>query len=121
MNHEISSETLLALLADRFPEARQDFQQMPEQTSVTAILSTLFDVTATLISQHKSKAVQQCLRIADELLTHGDAQIRTAVSGLYLYRLSTVLYKKDAQSRFVFLVLPVGLRSEFARHTYPDE
>lgn len=121
MKNEISRNELLDLLADRIPEARREFSLLPDQISVSTILDKLFDVTAILISQHKFRAVKRCLLAAEDLLKNGDDQVSAAVSSVYMYRLATLLYKRDAQSEFIHFLLPHGLRTEFHRHTYPDE
>lgn len=121
MKNEISRNELLDLLADRIPEARREFSLLPDQISVSTILDKLFDVTAILISQHKFRAVKRCLLAAEDLLKNGDDQVRTGVSTVYMYRLATLLYKRDAQSEFIHFLLPHGLRTEFHRHAYPDE
>ncbi|QMW00330.1 DUF7674 family protein [Spirosoma foliorum] len=121
MKNEISRNELLNILANRIPEARREFMRMPDQLSVAAILNKLFDITASLISQHKFRVVKRCLLVAEDLLKEGDHDIRTSLKTVYMYRLATLLYKRDAQSEFVHFLLPIGLRTEFHRNTYPDE
>lgn len=121
MKNEISRNELIDLLANRIPEARREFIGLPDQLNVATIVDKLFDVTAVLINQHKFRAVKRCLLAAEDLLKDGDYQVSTVVSTVYMYRLATLLYKRDAQSEFLHFLLPPGLRTEFHRHTYPDE
>lgn len=121
MKNQISRDELLEWLANQIPEARRDFTLLPDQISTPTIINKLFDVTVALVNQHKFKAVKRCLLAADELLKDGDQQVSRAVSTIYMYRLATLLYRKDAQSAFIHFLLPHGLRTEFHRNTYPDE
>ncbi len=121
MKNEISRNELLDLLANRIPEARREFTRLPDQLSVAVILNKLFDITDTLISQHKFRVVKRCLLVAEDLLKKGDHDVSTGVRTVYMYRLATLLYKRDAQSEFIHFLLPHGLRTEFHRNPNPDE
>ncbi|GAB3756137.1 DUF7674 family protein [Spirosoma pomorum] len=120
-NGEINKENLLQVCSDRIPEARKLFWLLPEQTSISEILDKLFDVTILMVNKRQFRVVKQCLAMADELLNKGEEQVRVAVTTIYMYRLSTVLYKKDVQAEFIYFLLPCGLRTLFYEHNYPDE
>lgn len=121
MKNEISRDELLELLAHQIPEARRDFMLLPDQINVATVIDKLFDVTVVLLNQHRFRAVKRCLLAAEDLLKNGDDQVRAAVGSVYMHRLATLLYKRDAQSEFIHFLLPCGLRTEFYQHNYPDE
>ena len=121
MKSTISQDNLLSLLANRIPEAQREFSLLSDDITLANILNKVFDVTDLLISQHKFRAVKRCLLAVEELLLNGNQAIRNAVRNVYMYRLATLLYQRDAQSELIHFLLPPTLRREYDQNTFPDE
>lgn len=115
METSIDQTSLRCFLADRIPEARQEFMALPGEASIYTTLYKLYDVTSVLAHQNKFKAVKRCLLVAEELLLEGEKRISNAVCTIYIYRLALLLDKRDARAEVIHYLLPRGIRAEYQR------
>lgn len=115
MNTSISKHNLLAILADRIPEARTEFLNLPSESSVHTVLHKLCEVTSILAHQNKFKAVKRCLLVAEDILKEGDKYVSNALCTIYIYRLAMLMDKRDAKAEVIHYLLPNALRSEYHR------
>lgn len=115
METSIDQPNLRCLLADRIPEARNEFMALSSQAGVNTIFYMLYEVTAELAHQYKFRAVKRCLEVAEELLITGDQPISNAVRSIYIVQLAKLLDKRKASSELIHYLLPRALRAEYRR------
>lgn len=111
----IGPTNLRCLLADRIPEVRNEFMDLPEDASMFTTLQKLYEVTRILLYQNRFKAVKRCLLTAEELLTEGDKELSNAVCTIYVYYLGKLLDKRDSRAEVVRYLMPRALRMEYCR------
>lgn len=106
---------LRVLLANRIPEASEEFMALPGEASIYTTLHKLCEVTSVLAHQNKFKGVKRCLLVAEELLLEDDKKVSNAVCTIYIYRLAMLLDKRDARAEVIHYLLPRALRAEYQR------
>ena len=115
MEDVIHKTDLLSLLINRIPESREELMGLPQETSIYVTLHLLSEITAKLAHHHKFRALKRCLSAAEEVLVTGDQQVSNAFCTVYMYQLSLVIGKRNADSELIHRLLPYGLRTEYQR------
>lgn len=103
---------------ERIPEARQELMALPRESSIYTTLNKLYELTAIFAYQNKFKVVKRCLLAAEELFMNEDKRVSNAVCTVFIYRLTALLDKRDAQADVIHYLLPLGIRRECLRQLY---
>ncbi|MDJ1493792.1 hypothetical protein QNI19_12695 [Cytophagaceae bacterium DM2B3-1] len=94
-------------------ENKEETISQSDRENIYTLIQELADQTKAFALSYHFKDVRRCFMVAEDLLQHSDAQIRSAVSNVYLYSLSTLLDENNSLSSVLRSLLLPQLRKGY--------